>query len=199
MSKTMTPEQIKERFFEDIKNHTIKIKHDSGIYRNIKFSNNGSAVMHFNLTTWPGYLCFSGDMGCFVFSREPDMINDFFKHRGTPNLRYWAEKLQAVDSCSASQHFCNGCKDWSSSLFWSELKDYFDDYYEDEAKSKMEEFKNESFFNDSNPYEAHDAVREFDDRLDFWECDCREYTYTYQWACWAIMWGIEQYNKEQEK
>ena len=28
----------------------------------------------FDIVTWPGYLCYSGDMGCFVFTRLPDMF-----------------------------------------------------------------------------------------------------------------------------
>ena len=45
---------IKNRFINETKNHTITIHKDDGIYRHIEFSDNGSSTYKVNLTTWPG-------------------------------------------------------------------------------------------------------------------------------------------------
>lgn len=97
-----------ENFSRDTANHSMEVLHDSGLYRHLRFSRNGSSVYHFDLVSYPGYLCYSGDMGCFVFYCAPDMF-DFFSpgdyeekkqvERGMPyiNPGYWSQKLCAVD------------------------------------------------------------------------------------------------------
>ena len=57
------------RFQHDIATHQVVILRDDGVYRHIRFKRPTTMCMHFDLVTWPGYLCYSGDMGCFVFSR----------------------------------------------------------------------------------------------------------------------------------
>lgn len=52
--------------------------HEDGIYRHIRFRQPGTMCMHFDLITWPGYLCYTGDMGTYVFTRLADMF-EFFR------------------------------------------------------------------------------------------------------------------------
>jgi hypothetical protein len=74
-----------------------------------------SSCYYYNITTWNGFLCISGDMGCFVFSRLNDMFqffrmddNDFMMDKTKQlniNKGYWAEKLEAVDKNGGFEEF----------------------------------------------------------------------------------------------
>lgn len=66
---------VLNRFLINTANHTMKIHRDDGIYRHLEFSRNGSNSYRFDLVTWPGYLCVTGDMGTWTFSRIADMFD----------------------------------------------------------------------------------------------------------------------------
>lgn len=93
-------------FLRDVADHVMEVMRDDGVYRHIRFRKPGTMCMHFDLITWPGYLCYTGDMGTYVFTRLADMF-EFFRtdrtyatrtgRRLAVNLSYWSEKLEAVD------------------------------------------------------------------------------------------------------
>lgn len=115
-------EEVKADFLEHVFGHRMKVRHDSGIYRHLKFGG-GSSVNHFNLTTWPGYLCISGDMGCFTFSRLDDMFEFFRRNNLGINPEYWAEKLTAIDK--------GGFEEYSPEIFRSAVKDDYESMIDD--------------------------------------------------------------------
>jgi hypothetical protein len=84
------------RFPDDIAQHQMKVKRNDGLYRHIYFGRPGTGNMSFSITTWPGYLAYTGDMGDYVFCRLDDMFQ-FFRTDRTPNYSYWAEKVVAQD------------------------------------------------------------------------------------------------------
>lgn len=91
-----------ESFLRDVAKHEMTVLMDNGIYRHLRFQRPNSWNMGFNIVTYPGYLVYSGDMGCFVFSRLPDMFEFFRTDRRNDdrlgiNRSYWAEKLQATE------------------------------------------------------------------------------------------------------
>src|SRR5690606_7564229 len=100
-----------EEFLKDVTDHKVRILHDDGVYRHLRFKRPNTGCMHFDIVTWPGYLAYSGDMGCYVFSRLNDMLEFFRGPDEGPlriNISYWAEKLQAKDggrhhSCSVTE------------------------------------------------------------------------------------------------
>ena len=92
-------ECTEQMFLDDVKNHQISIIKDDGLHRFIRFKRPDSTSYWFDLITWPGFLCISGDCGTYVFSRTEDMF-DFFKMRDGDfnkkkdrllniNPRYW--------------------------------------------------------------------------------------------------------------
>jgi hypothetical protein len=91
-----------EEFIKDVSQHKMQILRDDGLYRHIRFKRENTSCYYFDLITWPGALCYTGDMGTFVFSRIPDMF-EFFRTDGEKgadlriNPGYWSEKLLAVD------------------------------------------------------------------------------------------------------
>lgn len=77
-----------ETFLADVAAHQIHVLRDDGVHRHIRFKRPGTYCMQFDLITWPGYLCYTGDMGTYVFNRLEDMF-EFFRtgrSRATGNL-----------------------------------------------------------------------------------------------------------------
>lgn len=100
---------MEAEFFEQVKDHKVTVSMENGIYRHVTLRKPGTSHMHFNLITFPGYLCYTGDMGTFVFQRLDDMF-EFFREKSDHHLvelglklytnhSYWSEKLCASD-CS---------------------------------------------------------------------------------------------------
>ena len=185
---------VAERFTRDVKGHQIKIIKDDGLYRHIRLAQPGTGIMRFDLITWPGHLCYTGDMGTFVFSRATDMFNFFRGH--SPNLSYWAEKVLAAD-----KH--GGISRYSADAFCAQIKEYFEGrtYDWDENKKKalwLEVEKQVLSAADDGEYAAREAAARFSVFVDFWEADCTEYSFPYEWCCHAIPWAIAQYDKVKE-
>lgn len=61
-----------QSFLRDVAKHEMTVIHDAGEIRHLRFGRPGDSNMHFNITTVPGYLMFTGDMGAWTFSRLPD-------------------------------------------------------------------------------------------------------------------------------
>ncbi len=192
--KEMTVEEYDKRFEGDIEKHEMKIYHDEGVYRHVRFGRPETNCMHFNLTTFPGRLCYSGDMGDFTFARVNDMFT-FFNSK-TINLGYWTEKLQSVDKMGAWNSNSNGFEEWNEELFWENVDECFKAHYEEQWKTKIAEFKAESCFESSVPYDAVNAVMEFNSDMDFWDYSNTVYTFRIQWALRAIRWGVSKYIEE---
>jgi len=194
-------EKVKECFLKDTAKHSMVIEKDDGVFRHIVFSNNGSSVYKFRLTTFPGYLVVSGDMGEWIFSRIYDMFNFFgdSKEKLSINPSYWSEKLDASK---------DGYSEFSERMFSytvnRDVKEYINE--NDVDDDKMKEIKEELEFmiGDANEYNCYEKMHEFDYNLDLsifqysFEYSFKEYTHHYLWACFAVVWGINKYNESKE-
>jgi len=205
------PQPTEESFLKDVANHSLEILKDDGVYRHLRLSNHGSWDMRFDIVTWPGYLAYSGDMGCFVFSRLDDMF-EFFRtdrrdkdHLGI-NLSYWGEKLEAVERSGDSGVY----KEFSEEKLKERIEETLDQWKEDYEldQDEMEELR----FNvdvdildnlDQGPGVAFDHLNRFSypvgghifEFTDSWEWNYREYTYRYIWCCYALAWAIKKYDE----
>jgi len=150
--------------------------------------------MHFDLLTWPGYLCYTGDMGSFLFTRLDDMFQCF---RGTrQNLDYWQQKVVAADR--------DGTEEYSPDLFRNRIKERFDEFVDDmeitERDALWQKVENLVRYHSHHGVAiAYDAASKFEYKKhlvfpDFWEVDCNEYTPRFKWCCHAIQWGIARYD-----
>ena len=182
-------------FLKDVATHQMAIIRDDGVYRHVRFGRPGSYCMRFDLVTWPGYLAYSGDMGCFVFQRLDDMF-EFF--RGAPrdhvglfiNPSYWGQKLEAV-----SRH--GGFKEFSESM----LRDAIEQRLKDaEASADLREAVEEEVLSkiDDGEHAVCQAVYYFEHEgfrfQDFFEQSLHDYTFHFIWCCYALAWGIKQYD-----
>lgn len=78
-------------FNENLGEHQMRILHEDGLYRHLRFKNPENGFYWFDLITWPGNLTITGDMGTYTFARTEDMFTFF---TGYINSDYWAEKLR---------------------------------------------------------------------------------------------------------
>lgn len=187
--------EIAARFARDTASHELTILHDEGLYRHLRFRASKSSEYWFDLITWPGRLAMCGDVGDgYVFSRLPDMFQ-FFRsdRRWGINPHYWAEKLgggrRSVKEYSEEllrqrviEQFVNDAR-WGgvptgtgkAIRTWVLNEDLSDEH---QARNVLEDF-------------AHLGY-EFSD---VWEWDFHDYDHSFLWACYAIQWGIGQYDK----
>lgn len=183
-------------FLRYIAEHQLAVIRDDGIDRHIRFRRPNTIVANFDLITWSGYLCISGDMGTYVFSRIPDMFEFFRSETGELKINegYWAEKVQAIDRHS-------GVTKYSPDKFRQQVKWWLDSGEASRAtrKAATEQVLSHA---DDGEFWAMRAATEFeyeDFRLsDFWEANLHEYTYQFVWCCYAMVWGIQQYDKSKE-
>ena len=213
-----------EAFLKDVAKHEMKVLHDDGVYRHLRFSS-GSFNQQFDIVTYPWHLVFSGDMGCYVFSRLDDMF-EFFRGRPSDtkglytNTGYWGEKLEAV-----ARH--NGYHKYNPEFARENVKKRVDEWIEEAGLSKedaqeLRDHLDEEINYDDGMHEAYRTIDGFthevgkeswmtrdrrsrllDDQPDFktfyfqdiHEWRWEDYTYHYVWCCLAIAWAIQQYNK----
>lgn len=189
-----------DRFKQDVKDHVMTIIQDLGNYRHIKFAEPGTWCYGFHITTWPGYLCFSGDMGCFVFSRITDMF-EFFRvdkndyNRGI-NPGYWSEKVQAADRNGGYEKF-------SIDYAIEQIKDYVTDDDPDRLPEGLMEALEENVFNCETEQDFREDLDRFEHKgfrfYDSWEFDFNEYTHHFLWCCHALLWAIKLYDEEKDR
>ena len=84
---------VRERIENDLKDHVITVKQMNGMHRHWRCQKPGSWNMGFDIITWPGSLCFTGDMGDYLFRRTEDMVA--FMRGSCMSYSYAAEKCVA--------------------------------------------------------------------------------------------------------
>ena len=189
-----------ERFKNDIKNHVLTVNLDQGVYRDITIGKPNTGDMRYNITTRPGYLVFTGDMGSFTFSRLEDMFNFFRGDR--VNLDYWAEKLEAADSLDGYEHYCKDkakkeMHDWLTGFIGN--LDIDDEEFREKIIDATDAVKNIDY---SDEHSFVEGVRDWDadtaggmDLIDFFEVGVKSYTFRYIWCCHAIVHAIRLYDE----
>lgn len=185
-----------EEFLKSVEKHELTILRDDGVYRHIRLKAPKTFNQFFDLVTWPGSLCFTGDMGTFVFSRIEDMFAFFRRdanaeHRGPLpiNRPYWAEKVQAEDP--------GRVRVWSKTRFQENVAAHLDDC---EASPELREAVEDEVLSriDDGQHVAEQALYEFEHEKfhfqDFFERSSMEFSYRYTWCCFALVWAIDRYD-----
>lgn len=212
-------ECTEERFINDAKFHQINIVIDDQAHRFVRFKREKGSGYWFDLITWPGCLCISGDCGTYVFSRIEDMFeffrmddNDFNKRKDqllNINPSYWGENLQSIGTNV-------GYLEFDEDVFAERVEEYFETYMSpgienDDLKAELwNSIEDEVLSQSSNgEYRAYDAVYNFNftsedgERFqftDFFDSGSTErYTFNYLWNLYAIVWGIQKYDEAKSK
>lgn len=183
-------------FLRTIGDHRMVVLFDNGLMRHLRFFG-GSYNRWFEIITWAGKLAISGDMGTFVFSRVEDMFTFFRGEQEGPlkiNPGYWAEKCIAQDR--------HGLRTFNPDYFKARIHEWLQD--SDISTGCWEEIQAEVLSQaDEGEWFAMQSAIEFRSEdgfvfQDFWEADCKVYTYHYLWCLYAIVWGIRQYDAMKE-
>ncbi|MYM81136.1 hypothetical protein GTP44_04075 [Duganella sp. FT50W] len=220
----MTHECTEERFLRDVADHKMIVIRDEGVNRHIRFKESSTNNQYFDLITWPGHLCYTGDMGTYVFQRTEDMFSffrtdrDYNRQRGRRiaiNPHYWTEKLIAV----------HGGRDGGKAMEYDEaqfrrvINQYRVDWMRgakaeglldaDGRRALWEAVDDEVFgaLEDGGVDRALWAAHEFSYRdgdstgsrdswhfEELWEHRMKDYTFGMVWCLYALAWGIEQYD-----
>lgn len=197
-----TQRDDRARFLKDTQEHRMTILQNEGVYRHIRVAKPGTINMSFNVTTFPGYLVFTGDMGSFTFSRLHDMFDfmDIDWNRPVPTIdySYWEEKAEAV-----YKH--GGTKTYDvERLRYSAVRAFRE--YEFLEGCRMDAWK--CFREDVMEHLSGDDMRDDMERVMSWRIegkypfqDFYEYgsfethNIRFRWACWAIAYTIMCFKK----
>lgn len=202
-------QRTKEQFLKDVANHQMKILKDDDLYRHLRFKQTYSSYW-FDLVTWPGMLVITGDMGEYMFGWESDVFNLFRRTEGELDLYYWGKQLKTK----------NGHKEFSfeklKAFIETEIKEYFEDAQIQVSDEVIERIKNdalhESGADSCSPvsqiqdifrrlfeYEFNEDGIKFSFHYDaLCDANFEKPSYHYIWCLYAIVWGIQQYNKQKE-
>lgn len=191
----------KRDFKRDVKEHKLEVLRNDGVYRHIRMSRPESSTFRYDITTWAGYLCISGDMGTYVFARTNDMFCFFRRDDMEINAYYWGQKLEA--SCRRS-----GFREFSYEVFEKKVKDLCKIAAEDHGVSYrklLDEVKwGVLMYADDGEAELRKQLSGFksEDGIEFhdtWEYDFKEYSYHYVWCLYAIVHAINEFDKWEDK
>ena len=209
----MSDPVTEESFLRSVSGHVMTILEEDGVHRRIRFSKPDSSDMHFYLVTWPGYLCYCGDMGTFVFQRLHDMFA-FFRKESPQNVSapdlgklfintgYWGAKCVAVDSV-------DGIREYSPDSFRNVVNEWLAEQLEDEEDAGLKEELTAAVADDllscaeDGEAAARSAVGNFCfnwfsrtfEIADFWEATLTVKTHRFLWCCYAIAWGIQKFDE----
>lgn len=200
-----------DTFLNDVRAHQLHVLKDDGVYRHLRFKRPDSSAMHFELVTWPGHLSYSGDMGSFTFSRLTDMF-EFFRREASGDLRinpcYWSEKLVAADRQDGFKEFCQ--EKFERALcehVFGWMREHRTETTAYERRELWGAVKDEvlSLNDDSSGSRRQAAAHDFIHRVnkevgnfyfrDFWETDVAQFTDRFVWCCYALTWGVAQYDQ----
>lgn len=178
----MTNEQrVKESFPKEIADHVVTVLREDGLYRHYRCQQPGTWHMGFDVVTWPGFLCYYGDMGSFLFERTEDMIA--FMRGSAMSFGYAAEKC--VAACR------DGTEEFTAAAFNAALSRCV---AESEGSvrvfEKCAELRHQGQYD--SPHHASQAL--YDSGLfDGGDMpDCTEYTMRFLWCLHAIDWFIKK-------
>lgn len=202
-----------DEFLADVTKHQMTVIKDDGVYRHIRFKNPATRDMYFDLVTWPGYLAYTGDMGDYLFCRLEDMFEffrtdrDYAHRRGRKlvvNPGYWRQKL--VASCR------DGVVEFDEEAFDRRVIGHMVEWMKEHRHETTKEDRRElwedvgCYVIDASPEAKKDAAYDYSNRVgenqltfdfsDCWEWNCDRFTHRFEWACYAIAWGIQQYDEE---
>lgn len=210
-----------EQFLKDVAQHEMIVMRDDGVNRHIRFKKPDTSEMYFDLITWPGHLCYTGDMGTYVFQRLDDMFEFFRTDRQTKerlyiNLGYWTEKLIAVNG---SRHG-GKAEEFNEEKFLRVINEYRVNWMRSAKESGSLDINDRRELWEAVDDEVlcylkdggdrvlnaaydfhHDTVSKYRQKpyswqfTDLFENDFNEYTHGMVWCCYALAWGVKKYDE----
>lgn len=193
-----TPNTEFDRLFtQDTAKHELAVLHDQGKYRHLRWAAPGTGINAVEITTIPGTLFVTGDMGSFTFHRHgtDDLLASGFFKRGA-SFDYWASKCEAADTRV-------GLREFSADVLKATVDSYIEDWSDgDESVQLNLSQEAESILDAETVEDAYNRLAEFDyDDLHFDDIDessVTEFTVQFRWICRALMQVSAAYTGLQE-
>lgn len=207
------------RFLADVAEHQMEIIHEDGVHRHIRFKKPGTGCMYFDLITWPGHLCYTGDMGTYVFCRLNDMFEFFRTDREYMRLRdgqtlainpgYWGQKLLAINRSGDEGRYREFDEEAFVRAVLKDLVRWIRSHSHETTKDERRDLWDAVVSgvigaeSDSGGYRMQIAAYDFHHRVndrrnfyfqDFWEHNFTDFTHGFIWCCYALAWGISRYD-----
>lgn len=194
MSIPPNPPVTKASFLKDFRNMQIQIALEHGSHLHLKLRRSDTGFYHFDIISWPGHLCYTGDMGSFLFRAATDMIQ-FFRtanlYSDAPPFDYWAQKCEALDRV-------DGVWQWSPDIFRQSIEETLEDVEADEPMRKAVA-RDVLPHVDDGERDAKQAAMDFQHNgrwpfADAWEWRTKEWSPRFMWCCYAIPQAISMFD-----
>ena len=168
------------QFAKDSVHLKMHVLMDKGQHRCLRFYPSGHYGCGFTLTTWPGHLAITGDMGDAIFTRGVDM----FEWLRGKSIEYPHDMSRAIVAGPSD----NG-REWDADAVVEAVQRYSDDGPRDMLLLFC---GNEGEFKRQIKNVRYDYG---DDSVSFSELAKWKYTSHHMWRLEAILWGISEYDK----
>ncbi len=184
-------DQIHEIATGAFKDHVIQEQSRNGVYRSWRCGRVGTSVYHFVITTIPGSLIITGDLGSMIVTRAYDMLP--WCRRSIDSIEYFAEK---VDSGFKKREFSRDkFLEWLDEEEKEFRESHADDDDEDESESETLDLI-DALRHLSDEYDASQAYQE---SMDLWEGNdppnLEVYTSRFLWLREAIAWFVNNHDE----
>lgn len=182
---------VKRDFDHYTKEHVITHLEEGGVMRHMVVQKPGTWMHGYVITTWPNYLCISGDLGCYVFSRLEDMFEFFRSPDGAINPGYWSEKVMAADR--------HGVEEFDIAVLRANIAEYFEDEEGDEGNLVPNPTRVKALAAiehlGSQPHEEHEAIEALMGVIpDAYEFSRHQWRSQFLWCLYAIVHAIKLYD-----
>jgi hypothetical protein len=181
MSREKEVREAAQRAFKD---HVIELRSRDGVYRTWRCGKPEESIYHFIITTIPGSLIITGDLGSMIVSRHYDMLP--WCRGSCESTGYFAEKVPREFQTSEFSYAV--LKKWMEDT----RKDYGDldeddpdDNEQIERRDRFEELC-ENVSEDISEREAYEVFEEYFDDPPDWT----EFTNRFLWLREAIRWFV---------
>lgn len=184
-------QRIDQVISRELANFVITTHFCTGLYRHWRCGLLDRCEQHFHIVTWPGSLCYTGDMGDYLFQRTEDMVT--FMRQATRDPWYAAEKCVAAGS--AVREFRKECMEEEFTYLLTNP----DTTAEDKAvlSDKLETIR-DAYRMYESPADATRAAAE-SGLWDYGELpDWQTFSYRFLWALRAIRWFCDNVHNAQE-
>jgi hypothetical protein len=178
---------VRKDFERHIAEHIVHEVYRNGLHGHWRCAKPNTGIYSFCVTTWPGYLAYTGDMGDYVFSRTYDMLTWMSDACRAP--------AYASEKCVAANH--NGIYQYCDEIFQEQL---------DQRLAELEEWSAST--GKQVPPDTLDAINEVrgaaSDGEHFalhamymsglWDeiPSCRTFTFHFLWCLHAIDWFCQK-------
>ncbi len=190
MNTDINEKLVTERIGKDLKDHVVTVLHADGLHRRWRCMAPGTWNMGFEIITWPGSICYTGDMGDYLFQRTNDMIA--FMRGSCMSYSYAAEKCVAHDG-RLSQ--------FSEELFHQALKDRVEEsddgmvtvFRHGERRREPIQPMIDEIISAYDINNDQHAALEAMYNSGLWDCEvpqCQTWTVHFLWCLHAIRWFI---------